>query len=366
MAAQKGSSVFAKLGERGRAAHSAAAQNPVTVGNAGLPAGIENGIAQLVDIHFGEYKDGPNKGKPFFMASAIVVQPTEIDGVPIAGLRTQIGPEPLCDTPQATGKRKTFQDHYDWMINQIGLVLGVQPGQTVEIGFDDVESTCANLVAEAPYIRFRTWKGQKQTTGPFANREPRVQHEWNGRIEYSPTNDPGAGVTDAAPTDQPPFDEFNQEPAPAADEPTADELQTMHHIPQGDDAPDWSAVGEVADRNVEGDAEMLAAQDQLITRCQELGINHEETTPEGGYVYGTWGEIAAAISEVEAAPQEPEPSPEPPPPPPPPPQRRPAPPAKPAQAAAKPAPKPAAKPALKAATAKKPAPAPAKKPAGRR
>lgn len=340
MAAQRASgSVFAKLGERGRQAHAEAVTKPIEVGEGGLPPGIDGGVAQVIAIDFGEFSAGTNKGKPFFRATAIVEQPVEH-----AGLRTflpnQFG-EPLCDT--ATGKRKTFQEHYDFMVQSIGMLLGVQPGQTLDIGYDDVEPTCQQIVADGPRVRFRTWKGEP--TKEFPN--PRVNHVWEGLYTGAATAvDPGAGVADNGQPagSQPPFDEFNQEPPPAQDE------------PQGETT--WEDVAAQADVNDDNDADVLAARDQLIARCAELGINHEELDEQGGYVYPSWAAVAEAIAAAEAEP-EPEPEPEPAPLPP---KRTPP---------AKPAPKPAAakapaKPAPKAAApARKPA-APAKKPAGKR
>jgi len=73
-------------------------------GGSDLPKGIEGGIAQLVDCKFDTYKTGDNKGEFFFYAAGIVKAPKEVGGVPIVGLRTQIGPEPLCDTPDRSRK----------------------------------------------------------------------------------------------------------------------------------------------------------------------------------------------------------------------------------------------------------------------
>lgn len=184
------SGLLARLGDKAKRAHEAHKNDPLDTGNAGLPAGIEGGVAQLHKMEFGVYKDGKNKGQLYFIASGVAKQPYHLDGVPVRGRHTQIGPEPLCDTPTATGRRKTFDDHYAWVLNQIRL-FGVNPE------FNEVEATMKALVMAKPHFSFRTWKGPKATSGPYANREPRVVHEWNGRCDYSEEVDPGAGVDDS-------------------------------------------------------------------------------------------------------------------------------------------------------------------------
>jgi hypothetical protein len=185
------SGLLARLGEKARKAHEAHKNDPLDNGNAGLPAGIEGGVAQLHKMQFAVYKDGKNKGQLYFIASGVAKQPYHLDGIPIRGGHTQIGPEPLCDTPTATGKRKTFEAHYAWVLNQVRL-FGVNPDSSSEL-----EATMKALVMAKPHFKFRTWKGPKATSGPYANREPRIVHEWNGRCDYSEEIDPGAGEEDS-------------------------------------------------------------------------------------------------------------------------------------------------------------------------
>lgn len=207
------------------------------VGNVGLPAGIDNGSARLVMAKFDYYKDGNDKGKPYFMASGIVFEPKTFRGQTIAGGRTQIGPEPMFATPNRS--RKTFREHYDWVINQIKLLA--DPGQAPDgwcSVYDAMPSeTDAQCAAIESFIiqtlkdlvsvkdangqtgvcfHFRTWKGKKavirpkdgkffavelnedgsetakvkgpyqteaaaKTANPFATgEEPRVNHDWSG------------------------------------------------------------------------------------------------------------------------------------------------------------------------------------------
>lgn len=184
---------LAKIKGQGTSAHKKHKGDMTTYGGGLLPAGIDDGIAQLSNISFGQFKEGPNQGHVYFIARAVVLEPESVKSIAVRGLHTQIGPEALCDTPDASGKRKTFEDHYAWMLNELRK-LGVD---TNDLEFDDIESTVELLVEEKPYFRFRTWKGQ--ATAQFPN--PKVNHDWQGLIkDYIPkdANDTLEQYVDAA------------------------------------------------------------------------------------------------------------------------------------------------------------------------
>jgi hypothetical protein len=152
-------------------------------GGGDLPAGII-GIAQLVDCRFGQYKEGANKGEYFFYAAGVVRTPAMFEGMPIKGMRTQIGPEPMCDTP--TKSRKTLEDHTAWVLNEMRK-LGAE---TASVDGDELEGLAAALKEAKPTFKFRTWKGQKTKQYP----DPRVQHSWEGAADFTP--DEGEVVED--------------------------------------------------------------------------------------------------------------------------------------------------------------------------
>lgn len=186
------SGLSAKLGDRLRKAHEAHKGDETEFSNFGeLPAGIENGIAQLVDVKFAEYKTGDLKGQYFFMARGVAKFPEELAGQKVAGLYTQIGPEPLCDTPQRAS-RKTLDDHLAWVYNELRK-LGID---TRTLAVDNLETVATMLVKAQPHFRFRTWKGKKQLTGPYAGQEPRTNHDWGGLVEVQEDIGPGDGVAD--------------------------------------------------------------------------------------------------------------------------------------------------------------------------
>ena len=72
MAKQKTTSALGKLGLKGQKAFKKNRDKTVEYDTAGdLPEGIDGGVAQLVACHFGETKEGDNKGEPFFFAAGV-------------------------------------------------------------------------------------------------------------------------------------------------------------------------------------------------------------------------------------------------------------------------------------------------------
>jgi hypothetical protein len=192
MAKVKKSSLAAKLGERGAKAVEAHRDDETRLGaGSRLPEGIEGGVARLVDCRFGQFEKGDNKGEFFFIARGVVLRPKDHGGVAVEGMHTQIGPEPMCDTPKRS--RPGVDDHVDWVLNEMRK-LGAD---TSEADVGDLEQMAADLRDTDPGItfRFRTWKGDKQTTGPFKDREPRVNEQWEGACEYD-EEDEGEDVVD--------------------------------------------------------------------------------------------------------------------------------------------------------------------------
>lgn len=181
MPVQRGkSSLLAKYGAKLREAAEKHRNDEVDFGNLGeLPAGIEGGIAQLQEAKFAQYKKGDMVGEWYFMATGVVREPKEFSGQRIENARTQIGPEPVCDTPKRS--RETMDEHIGWIQNELKK-LGVS---SENLAADDLESAAAAITAAAPYFRFRTWKGEP--TKEFPN--PRVNHQWNGVCEYSENAD---------------------------------------------------------------------------------------------------------------------------------------------------------------------------------
>ena len=220
---KKKSSLAIRLGNKARKAFEEVKdQEPEFDTQAGLPGGIEGGIARLVECKFTQIAAGKqNAGKDMFYAAGVIVSPAEVNGVNIEGLRTQIS-EPLYDTP--TRSRKTVDDHLEWVMNEMKK-LGLDMS---EMTLDDLEGAAETLKEEKPYFRFRTWSGTKQeitkkgnkffvgvvgpyateaaakAANPYAGTEPRVQHTWNGTCEYQEDEEAtDDGMVDESPTVKP-------------------------------------------------------------------------------------------------------------------------------------------------------------------
>lgn len=243
MAAQNDSSpIIAKLKQMGLdKGHEQVKHKKADYGDARLPGGIRNGIAQLKMCKLGILENGDHKGMPYFMAYGTVKSPKEVEGVNVEGLLTRIGPEPICNTPEKTGERsrKTALDHYDWVLNQL-RILGVDTSKTT---LEQIPAICAKLEQMAPHFRFSTREGTKTTLeekggkivlmrrgkvvrsystmqqakadNPYIDGPPMVFEEWNGACPWE-GDDPDAGVDEAAPPE-----EGGASPV-EADEPTAE------------------------------------------------------------------------------------------------------------------------------------------------
>ena len=277
-------------------------------GGGRLPAGIENGVAELVDCRVSQYKEGKQQGEYFFLAAGVVINPDGSkspwlhEGTPVDGLRTQIM-EPLCDTPDRGGEkaRKTAQEHYEWVVNEIAKLLGKKPGEKFWIDVDDLESVCEQVKEQKPTFRFRTFafdkkviakkpngkwglfvedpKGNRepsrnigewateaaaQTANPYAGRDPVVFETWAGACE-----DP-RGETEQA------TDSRVQDDSPEADEPEVrDEPATEEtsDVPFGDDLDDLVATAN--DKNAK---KAQPAIDELGKRAMDVGYTEEEVT----------------------------------------------------------------------------------------
>ncbi len=170
------SSLISKLGNRLQQAHEAHKADETVMSNFGdLPAGIDQGVAQLVECKFDVYKSGDFVGEYYFYAAGVVLYPDEVEGFPVKGLRTSIGPEPMCDTPKRESK-PTLDHHIEWIYNQLRL-LGID---TSALEFEDLETTAAALKEAQPTFRFRTWKGQVSKQYP----NPKTNHTWNGLCDW--------------------------------------------------------------------------------------------------------------------------------------------------------------------------------------
>jgi hypothetical protein len=271
------SSIAAKLGAKGQAAFEEHKSDETQFDTGGgLPEGIEGGIAQLVDCRFSQYEKGPNKGEFFFLAQGVVVEPKEVNGIPIEGLRTMIM-EPVCDTTKRDGTNISINDHLGIVLNHLRL-LGVD---TNELGFEDLDPTAEALKEAGPFFRFRTWKGKASKEFP----NPRVNHVWNGQCEYEPAEG-GSDVEEATPEPAPKKAKKSDKPSPKGKKKSEPEPE-----------PEADAV----DYATEDDVDVLAAaatdsNEKAQSRLGELALAAGFTT-EQIEAAESWEALAATIKE---------------------------------------------------------------------
>lgn len=317
MPVQKQQSLLAKtLGKQLAEAHKQHKDAPVELGQQRLPAGIENGVAQLRDMKFSVYEKGTHAGKPFFMASGVCVEPKVFNGTTCEGRRTNgITPLPLCDTPEKSSK-KTFSDHWADFLNIMKMFKvdmppdRISPTETQEAAALRIENyfiaAVEALKKQQPYFAFRTWQGQKQTTGPYAGKEPLVNEQWQGVIDYTPSANGDTAVVDdtAPPTDMQPNEPFT-EPEQTAEHPT-DATST------GGEEVDIATLLAVADADPQGTTpEGKQACEYVQNAALAAGVTEDQIAATQN-----WSEVWALIPTGDAEPQaEPEAPPAPPPPP---------------------------------------------------
>lgn len=235
------------LKKGGREAFDAHKANETNYGKGGnLPPGITGGVAELVDCRFGQYKKGVDQGENFFIAAGVVKEPLTHNGIRIEGLHTQII-EPLCDTPRLT--RKTLNEHFKWVVNELQKLSA----DTSELNLEDLEGVAQALAEGGIHFRFHTWIGDKQTSGPYKDLEPRTREEWDGACEYEESEE-SEGVVDNTP------DVEEEE----------------------DEQSSLLGLAELADNGDE------AAQLGLTKHAESVGLDPDE--------YETWAELAEAIS----------------------------------------------------------------------
>lgn len=272
-------------------------------GSAGgdLPEGITNGIAKLTSAKFGIFEQGDNKGQFYFMASGIVVDVPQDDLKWAIGLRTQWGPEPICDTVSKAGAQfnKTTAEHLEKVYN-LWRGLGVNPDE-IDAGEDGaLEATAEAMQNAGIYFKFRTWKGKE--TPQFPN--PRVQHDWGRACEYSPPEDAG-GVQDETPPAPAPV----AKPAPKVATPAA-KLAAPAKGPAAKakpaPAPEPEPAAEYTD-TADIDSLLAAANDdsdetaqvnaQQALKDQAMSLGHDEATCDA---CPTWEALVALIKGEDA------------------------------------------------------------------
>jgi hypothetical protein len=135
-----------------------------------------------------------------------------------------------------------------------------------------MEDAAKTLVDEAPFFRFRTWKGEPATSGPYKGKDPQVQHVWEGATDYEQSDD----------------DDVQDETKDDGESPKRRRGKTAKEAePVETDEIDLNALGEEADA-ADPDAVDNPAQLQLSELCEASDLDPDN--------YQTWTDVAEALS----------------------------------------------------------------------
>lgn len=212
-----------------------------------LPAGINGGIAQLVEMKVGEYNEGDNKGKLFMCIAGIVKLPVEFNGIKIEGLRTQLIVKLFANNNRSK----------DEMIAKACNEVRKMGGMIGEIKARDLPVLMDAIKVEAPHFRFRTYAFTPDNAKP--DDAPIIVHEFRGKIDNYESNGAAGGVIDNTGA-----------PADGGEGQVPDD--------------DWDVVVAAANNDDGG------AQAKLQDTCKALGMTEAAVND-----IGTWEELAEII-----------------------------------------------------------------------
>lgn len=302
---------FAKrLGGQVAKANAEFKDKPVDTGNMRLPPGIKQGegFGKVQAATFSEYQDDKNgpgtKGQVFFRIAAVAVSPQEKDGAKVAGIQfSKIFP--ICAMP-ASGARKatTLSENWDKFQNFM-KTMGVPAPDYSEKTDPTGQKTEAYYFAAAKsltdpnrpvFVSFstRAWTPPARPNEPKP--EPITLENWHGKVDFTQTHNPEAGVKVGA-DNQPTADDE----APAVG---ADGLANNAH--EGGEQPreeEVAALVEVAMSDPQGETdEGKAACARLEELAWELGWTPEDT--QNADDWAQIGDMALAGPDQDGEPQE--------------------------------------------------------------
>lgn len=280
----------AKLGKAGLEAFNETKDDEIVVGGGGECPPIPTGVAQLVDIHLGEYESGNNKGETFVYLGAVVISPkfvTAEDGskLPAAGCRTSLL-RALCETTNQAGDTKSLKENMAAFSNDLKK-LGLDTASVdTKKNPAALDAAIAALVASKPYFRFSVTPGK--TSPQYPN--PRLFHNWGMNIpDYADDTDPDAGVVETPVTKDPKPITNAKKTATSTkpdNKPAAKKGAKKEEVPFGDD------LDMTADKADAQDEEACA---WMIAKALELGYEQEEIDNTDD-----WQQVAQMIRDKES------------------------------------------------------------------
>jgi hypothetical protein len=320
-----------------------------------LPMGVDNGLARLVEIKFGEFQKGDNQGKPYALPMGVCKFPKSVGDVITEGLYTSLNPIPLCDTGKpGTEQFVPMKENLKELTFVAKRLMGWKQGDDVTpyVG-NNLWSTIAHLNATRPTFRFKTWGYQKEEpkqlpngkwtvfvggqqskrkpkvyptldalkadpANKYIDREPRINHEWGEAVDVpDEVHTPGAGteyteaeghddmgadleVPEEAPAPVKTVTKVVTNPAPRLAPATVTKPGFKKPAPKPEPEPEPEPVVEYSDdedlaslgeRADNGDS---VAEGKLIEFATAAGI---EQDAEGNFPGNSWAELATMIAE---------------------------------------------------------------------
>lgn len=267
---------------------------------------FENGVAQLTAIKWGTYEKGDNKGKDYFLAQAVILEPEKgKQGEPLKGKQTKMGPICLDDEPGRGGRQgRTFEENLA-RVQAILRKLGADSDSVADP--EGFEAAAEALVEAGVCFSCRAWKGSKQEiekkggkffvgdksyateeaakkANPYVGMEPRVNEVWDKAMpEYSPASG-GDDVEDNSGKEEPEEESAEEE---ATEETTEEEASS-----EGED-DGLDALAEKAN----GDDQK--AQKEIVKRAKAAGMSQDDIDGKDN-----WTEVIEAIREASAGTEE--------------------------------------------------------------
>ncbi len=299
MPAEKSKSdLIKKLGSRLDKAVRSHANDTTEYGIIQLPPGITNGIAQVKECTFGEFKEGTaNAGQPYFRASAVVVEPQTVmyrgQEVKVAGLQTSIM-IPMCDTVSQAGKETPLEDNIKRIMNELRKLAGEEYTKGCSGGVEML-SLAEGIESAQPYTYFSTTLAKKKNPAD----PDRIWENWHGSKgleSYEPGEPAGAMAAqddlEAVDDDEPVASaKAPTKKAPSANGKTKapvqeefDEFQDLDSLVERADADDEAAIKALTDQAKKAGISKKVINDSSYADLAKLiageSVDEEETTEE--------------------------------------------------------------------------------------
>lgn len=247
-----------------------------------LPAGINNGIAQLNYVGFSTIQDGDNKGEYRFEVRGVNKKPLKFNDQPLTGkpvnLRVDLVPTKGGKEGGRTWTGKTVNDKAKQMQDILKLLRGDNLEDTDD--YDDLTEIIDELNEEKPFFAYRTWAYEATKLRP----NPRTNVDITGRVnDFEEEDDETVVIEEEDDEEEEEEEETEETEEEESEESEEAEEEESEEEEEEEEEADWKALGIKGDK---GDKKARAA---LTEKAGELELDPED--------YPTWKKLAAAILE---------------------------------------------------------------------